>query len=82
MKGMAFLASSPFVQLIGQVGDPRVNINRLAGLVSTWPAVATAISLGDPRSRKSHRRCSLLFAYHRRLFWLHVLFPLLGSVTV
>jgi len=82
MKGVAFLAASPLVELIGPVGDPRVNINRLVGLVRTWPAAATAISLGDPRSRQSHCRCLLLFAYHRRLFWLHVLFPLLGSVTV
>lgn len=82
MKGMLFWAASPLVQLIGPVGDPRVNINRLVGLVRTWPAVAPAISLGDPRSRKSTCRCSPLFAYHGRLFWLHVLFPLFDSVTV
>jgi len=82
MKGMAFLAASPLVQLIGPVGDPRVHINRLVGQVRTWPAVASAMSFGDWSSRKSTCRVSLLLAQPRRLFWLHVHVPFFGSLTV
>jgi len=82
MKGIAFSAASPLVQFIGPIGNPRVYVYRLVGLVRTWPAVASAMSFGDWSSRKSTCRVSLLLAQPRRLFWLHVHVPFFGSLTV